>query len=338
MAGDVALFEGAHLYIRGDHSDNQLEIVVEGEKLKVNGLDGTTINGRSSYTLSSTNVTASGVTFGGGIRAHLASGSDDLSVTDATFESVSIIYGGRGDDNIEVLDSHFGDKTVIQTFDGDDTITISGTSFDGNLFAVTLDGEDTVSMANSIFNGGSYVLTGDHTDSVFSEDNEYLSATNLVLTFGGDDSVHVKDPVVMEHLGIFLGHGDDTINGDLMGAQVERTLRIGGQAGTDEAPAMRMTDEVAANVIVGTVERRQVFDGGADTTNTETYGVLSQVNEVTNVGDRYMRRPLCWVLLKQSLRSSGVVITIGISLIRIKQILATVSLSRFSRGRGWSSR
>ena len=48
-----------------------------------------------------------------------------------------------------------------------------------------------------------------------------------------------------------------------------------------------MSDEVAPNVSVATLERRQVFDGGADLEPNSSAGVLSYVNEVSNDGDRY---------------------------------------------------
>ena len=49
LAGDVTVVEAGHLYIRGDAADNQFEVVANGDELRVNGLQGTTINGQDSY-------------------------------------------------------------------------------------------------------------------------------------------------------------------------------------------------------------------------------------------------------------------------------------------------
>jgi len=107
LAGDVRVVENVNLYLRGDNLDNQIEIVVEDDELRINGLDGTTINGKDSFVVQGTSVTESGVTFEGGLRAHFGPGHDDVQVIDAIFESSSIVYGGTGDDNIDVVDSQF---------------------------------------------------------------------------------------------------------------------------------------------------------------------------------------------------------------------------------------
>ena len=96
-------------------ADNQFELVVEDDQLKINGLDGTTINNEDSYVVAGATVTDSGVTFEGGLRAHLGPGHDELSITDAQFEDFSIVYGGTGNDNIELLDSTFNDNATFQT-------------------------------------------------------------------------------------------------------------------------------------------------------------------------------------------------------------------------------
>jgi len=286
LAGDVTVFEGSHLFIRGDAADNQFEIIAVGDELKVNGLNGTTINGRQSFTLQDTVATESGVMFEGGLRAHLGPGSDDLSVSGAQFGDASIIYGGTGHDNVDVVDSYFEGTTTIQTYDGDDSVNASGTMFDGDLFLFSLGGSDSIAINESTLNENSYIVAGDDNDTLVSSYNEYRGETNLVLSLDGDDTVHLKDPVVMEELGIYLGNGDDTINGDLTGASVDGTVRIAGQAGSDVAPEMYMGD-VANNVVVGTLERRQVFDGGANLQSTDARGVYARYDVNTNDGGRY---------------------------------------------------
>ena len=269
LAGDVTVVENVHLYLRGDGLDNQIEVVVEGDELVINGLDGTTINGKESFTVQGTTVTDSGVTFAGGLRGHFGPGHDDLNVKDAIFESRSIIYGGTGDDNIEIVDSQFVDGGVIQTFDGDDSVSTMGTSFGDDLFVITLDGQDSVTSIDSSFDGNAIVVTGEHSDKIHSEGNHYMGDVNLILTLNGNDEVQLVDPVVGEsQLGVFLGNHDDTIGVDLSEASVEGTIRIGGQAGSDQHSGMTMNDEVADRTSVFGIEKGElVFEsalGGID--------------------------------------------------------------------------
>jgi hypothetical protein len=288
LAGDVRVVENVHLFIRGDAADNQFEIVVEDSQLMINGLDGTTINGKESVAIAGAKVTDSGVTFAGGLRAHLGPGNDDFTLKGAQFESMSLLYGGTGDDTIDVFDSNFKDQFTIQTYDGDDSVSTTRSHFEDTFRALTLDGEDSITMVDSMMAGNSLVVTGNHSDSIHSQGNHYMGELNLVLPLDGDDTVQLNDPVVGEHrLGVFLGDGDDVINGNLMEAVVEGSIRIGGQGGVDQAGQMLMNDEASESTSMATIEHMQVFDGGVGGASMVELGIGSMVNEDTNNGDRY---------------------------------------------------
>ena len=277
LAGDVTVVEDGHLYIRGDAVNNQFEVVAVDDQLKINGLEGTTINGQDSYLVAGATVTDAGVSFEGGLRAHLGPGSDDLLIQDAVFESFSIIYGGTGDDNIEVVDTDFVDKVVVQTYDGDDSVSTTRSHFEGPLYILTLDGQDSVSLTDSVFAGDSFVVTGNHSDAIESEGNHYLGDINLVLPLDGNDTVQLNNPVIGEgQLGVFLGNGDDTINGDLTDATIDGTIRVGGQRGVDQG-SMEMGDTTGSNVSVATVEemRTLVFDNRVNDTAEIIYSQSS---------------------------------------------------------------
>ena len=265
LAGNITVFESDHLYVRGDAADNEVEVIAEGDQLLINGLEGTTINGKQSYVVRGAEVTESGVTFAGGLRAHFGPGHDSIKIQDAMFESFSVMYGGTGNDSIEVVDSAFMDKFVMQTFDGDDSISTTRSDFEGPLFIMTLDGEDSVSITDSMLAGDSFVVTGNQSDTVRSESSHYMGDLNLVLPLDGDDTVELINPVVGEsQLGIFLGNGDDSISGDMTEATVEGTVRIGGQAGRDDASEMEMGDLTTSDVTVGTMENAVVFENDVD--------------------------------------------------------------------------
>lgn len=263
LAGDIRVVENVHLFIRGDAADNQFEVVVEDDQLQINGLDGTTINGQESYVVKGATVTDSGVTFEGGLRAHLGPGHDAFAINDVQFESLSLVYGGTGNDRIDVVDSVFSDKATFQTYRGDDSISITGSQFEDTFRTVTLDGEDSVSLSDSKLSGDSIVVTGQGADSIQSEDNHYLGEVNLILPLEGNDTVELTNPVVGEYqLGVFLGNGDDTIHGDLTDSTIEGTIRIAGQAGVDQVPEFVMSEDAAAKVEMSTFESQEVFDGG----------------------------------------------------------------------------
>jgi len=264
LAGNVTVFENVNLYIRGDQMDNQFEVVSQEDQLVINGLNGTTINGKESYLVKTATDSGSGITFEGGLRAHLGPGSDDFEIRDAQFESLSIVYGGTGDDSIDVVDSTFLDTASIQTYDGRDSVTTTRSHFEGNFLAMTLNGRDEVTMVETIFDGNSIVVTGEHKDSIHSEGSHYMGEVNLLLPLNGDDSVQLNNPVVGENqLGVFLGNGDDSISGNMMEAEVEGTITISGQGGSDETGAMTMNDEVKDKTVIRSIEKDElVFESG----------------------------------------------------------------------------
>ncbi len=288
LAGNVAVFENVHLYIRGDNADNQFEIVAEGDQLKIQGIDGTTINGQESYLVQGAQLTDAGMSFEGGLRAHLGPGHDDFMVKDALFEDLSIVYGGTGNDNVDLVDSRFEDKLTVQTFEGSDSISATGSHFGDTFFAITLAGEDSVSMVDSMLAGNSIVATGDDADSIHSSGNHYMGEVNLVLPLDGDDTVVLNNPVVGDNqLGVFLGDGDDTIHADLTDATIDGSVRIGGQEGNDQAMEMSFSDELAERVTLD-VDQMLVFDNGTggitgvEAVNTSFFNSESDNFQVAN--------------------------------------------------------
>ena len=305
LAGDVSVVENVNLYLRGDNLDNQIEVVVAGDELRINGLDGTTINGQESFVVQGASVTESGVTFEGGLRGHFGSGHDNVEVRDVVFEAKSILYGGTGNDIIDVVDSQFLDGAVIQTFDGDDSVSTSGSHFEGDFYVFTLDGRDSVSSIDTSFNGKSIVVTGEHSDTIHSENNHYMGDVNLILSHNGNDEVQLVNPVVGENqLGVFLGNHDDTIGVDLTDASVDSTIRIAGQAGTDQSSGMTMSDEAAGNTSVFSIEKGElVYEsavGGVENVNSveRVYAEPSILDSDGNFTNTYSQQYAAAVVLE----------------------------------------
>ena len=276
LAGDVTVFEAGHLFLRGDGAGNQVQVVVDGDQLRVEGLNGTTINHQDSYVVQGATLTQAGVSFEGGIRANLGEGHDTLEIRDALFESKSVVYGGAGDDIVDLVDSQFLEHITIQTFDGDDTVSTTGSQFNGDFYVFTLDGEDSVTSIETAFNEHSIVVTGEHSDTVHSADSHYLGEVNLILSLNGNDEVQLIDPVVgANELGVYLGNDHDTVGVDLDEAVVESTIKIAGQAGVDSPTVMTMSDEVADKTTVTGIEKGELVFESA----------LGGIENVTDLGN-----------------------------------------------------
>ncbi len=264
LAGDVTVFEDLHLFLRGDQSDNQVEVVVDGDQLKVIGLNGTTINQQDSYVVRGATVTEGGVSFAGGFRGNLGSGHDALEIKDALFESKSVIFGGTGDDTIDLVDSQFLERVLIQTYSGNDAVSTSGSEFEGDFYTFTLEGRDSVNSTDTVFKSDSIVVTGEHSDSVHSRNSHYLGDANLILSLNGNDEVQLIDPVVgTDELGVYLGNDDDTVGVDLEDATVDSNIKISGQQGVDQPSMMSLNDEIAdKTTMVGIEKGVAIFESG----------------------------------------------------------------------------
>lgn len=259
LAGDVAVVESTHLFIRGDGADNHFEIVADENRLVVNGLNGTTINGMSHYVIKNTTTGDSQITYEGGLRVHLGPGDDHLDLRDAQFEDASVVFGGLGHDEIAIERSTFGGRTTFQTFEGNDTISTDQSKFLDDFFAVTLDGQDSVTVTDTVFDNRSIVVTGNQADVIHSLRSHYRGDLNLILPFDGDDTVRLDEPVVgQDPLSVYLGDGDDFVGGSLDTAVIDSSITIAGQAGSDERLPMSMSEEVGDRVAIWGIEKGEL--------------------------------------------------------------------------------
>ena len=281
LAGNVnANVQGEHIFLRGDQADNQIRIYSSGGRIRIQGLDGTTINRQSIITVDNSFFPSSdngriGSEFSGGIRAHMGPGNDNVFVEEVRLLDRSIIYGGTGDDFVRVTSTDFFDTAVIQTFDGNDTISISDTNITDTLFAITLDGDDSLTIENSTFRGGSILSTGDGNDSLNLNSNSHLGARQIALTLDGNDTIEVLNPTVgTGRLEIYAGADDDLVTGELLQGNIDGNVIISGQGGTD-----RSDIDVASNISRQVSLRRFEFDSQVAFQNARQidYGLRSFV-------------------------------------------------------------
>ena len=242
LAGNVqANVQGEQIFIRGDQFDNQIEITSENGRIRIRGLDGTTINNGfgSVFVDNSTTVTGSNRVssqFSGGLRIHTGPGNDTLIVDDIRLNDLSIIYGGTGDDNFDISSSEFFGTAIVQTFDGDDDVTISDVRVTDTLFASTLNGEDSLTVEETETSGGAILVTGADNDEVRLDSNLHLGSRQFVLTNDGDDIVEIQNPTVgTGTFEIYTGNGEDEVFGALTASAIAGTVIIAGQANDDTA-------------------------------------------------------------------------------------------------------
>ncbi|MEM9941366.1 MAG: hypothetical protein AAF939_07215 [Planctomycetota bacterium] len=280
LAGDVSVYASDHLYIRGDELDNQFQIVARHGEMWIDGLHGTTINQQASFQVQGAIVTDAGIQYPGGLRTHLGPGHDTLLLQDIHFEDYSIVFGGTGDDEIHSSETKFSNGVTIQTYDGDDLIDLEQTEIDGTFFIFSLDGEDSVRVEESKIDGDSYLVTGDDSDQIALSNNSFLGGTNLVLPLAGDDSVEMSGGLDLAHeLGIYLGHGNDTVNASMTDVSMQSTafLTVDGQEGIDSAPEIYMGSGLSDQMLVRTIEHREVFSGTVGGgTSVEGFNTISQ--------------------------------------------------------------
>jgi hypothetical protein len=226
MAGDVSVSLESGLRggpptivrIQGDNASNQIRVIEQDEGVvRVQGLDGTTINGEAADLVLQSPVN------------RIVQTSADL---------------GNGDDMIELLaESFISSKKFISTGNGNDVVSVV-VLFDGPFVDIdTGDGDDLVVLDYSHSQSGLLrnfrIDTGrgdDFVDLRFLESGSGLfgNGASIVTTGAGDDTVQFRgrlgvDPLLL----IFLDSGNDTLIGDPERTPTSFNIVAFGGKGTD---------------------------------------------------------------------------------------------------------
>ena len=242
LAGNVTVANTAHLFIRGDAADNQIEVIGnEDGTLAIIGVEGTTIN-RSSEPLIISGDALERITTGdvvasfeNGLRAHMGPGNDKIYVQGIEFQDSSFVFGGTGDDIVSVLRASFTDQLVMQTYSGDDAIGLDESKVDGDLRIIGHDGADAIGVLGSEIFGDTIVSGGNGNDRMTV--GHYTEATGSFLAIGGDgdDNIGLVWMQNDDFLGAFGGAGNDEVYVQTSGLNLDELgpIRVGGQAGAD---------------------------------------------------------------------------------------------------------
>lgn len=166
MAGNVVVnFSSQDLTITGDSQSNELRIyesTTVANRLVIEGLNGTTINGQTHYVLQVSQLDD--------VKIDLNDGHDrllmtNISLTNTTSHSDLTIEGDGGNDYIYMDNvSGFTGEIEIDTHGGNDTVWMRGV-YANDIDVETGDHDDVVTMIN-ILAHDAYVRTGSGQDRV----------------------------------------------------------------------------------------------------------------------------------------------------------------------------
>lgn len=251
LAGNVTVFNGENLFIRGDNADNQIEIIGnDNGTISVIGKNGTTINGDAAPLVISDNVTATSgdgarASFAAGLRANIGRGDDSILIEGVEFIGSSIVYAGDGNDSVGAYQTNFGDRLLLQTFTGNDSVSLDNVRVGGDLHLLTLEGADTVGLDATRIAGETFVVTGDGADSIAIQQVS-TNSNVMVLSQNGNDYITFENNVVGGHTGIFGGDGNDEISLDYRGSGILNRTIVGGQSDTDRYELQASGDQLGS--------------------------------------------------------------------------------------------
>ncbi len=243
MAGDVsASLSGADLVVNGDNNGNEVVIraTAQSGQFVVEGLNGTTINGQQSATIS-------GVT--DDLRINLRNGENVLMLTaegpDGEQAVLNVvddlqIRTGSGNDIVVLDNVRVGDRVNLRTGDGDDVIVTYETEIRGDFRADTGGGSDTAGFDTTQFHGRMRANLGN-----------------------GNDHFVLFDSSVSSRMDVNMGSGDDFFGAH--DTSFEDDVRLDGSNGNDVV--IDSSSDFAADIRVRSIET--AVDGDATDISAE---------------------------------------------------------------------
>lgn len=221
MAGDVSVsLEPARpgrpptiLRIEGDNAGNQVRVIEQDEGfVRIQGINGTTINGQAvDLVLQTPGVLTS---------VDLGNGDDTIEfLAESTSASAKSISTGNGNDSVLIVAPFSAPGVRINTGNGDDS--------------VLLDYSQSLVVSNINIDTG---RGDDFVDIRFRESGSFSFATgvSLVSTGAGDDTVQLSNRLGGNSpLIIYLDSGDDTLIGDPDLTPTSLNILAFGGKGTD---------------------------------------------------------------------------------------------------------
>lgn len=241
LAGDVSVFAGDNLYIRGDDASNQINIIAtESGEIEIQGLYGTTINGSADVFKVSNAIDLGGqhsrnAAISGGLNIAMRGGHDRVDVQGLVTQSDTWVSTGDGNDFFRFHKSSANEDFRLLTGHGHDEVRFFQTRATGDFATMTDAGDDFVQAWNSRLSEDVMMHSGEGHDEVIVKHTHFLGDNHEIMTAGGNDEVDVANNDVSESgLSIQTGEGNDVVSA-LMSAEdiVLGEIQLDGQEGMD---------------------------------------------------------------------------------------------------------
>jgi hypothetical protein len=211
MAGDVtAALAGGDLVLNGDNDSNEVVIRATNQvgQFVIEGLNGTTINGQASATISGVNDD---------FRINLRNGNNALLLT-----------AERVDGNQSLF--QINDDVQIRTGNGNDVVVFDNVRVIGNTSLNTGDGDDTAVFFESRLAGDLRGNMGNGDDFIGLDSSRVDGRVRTNLGSGNDYFI-TFDSNLNDRVDANMGSGDDLMG--LVNTTFEDDLRVNGSNGLD---------------------------------------------------------------------------------------------------------
>jgi hypothetical protein len=227
LAGSVQVsIVDSILTIVGDDRSNSIIIENAGDgsdRFRIQGLDGTRVNG----TRGSTFFPRAGLT----LDVRLGAGDDSATVTGTRVFGHLQISADAGQDTILVRNTRVAGKLVLDGGEGEDLISVRGSDVSGNLHIPRSPGRDVYSIRNARFWKDAYFH--DTNGSVRVSVIECYFAGFLGIRGGyGRDVITMRDSRTLGKSRFLTGPNDDVIR--ITGSEFVRPTRLDAGAGENE--------------------------------------------------------------------------------------------------------
>ncbi|WP_437203709.1 peptidylprolyl isomerase [Planctomicrobium sp. SH664] len=260
LAGNVlASVTNGTLTLKGDLSNNSVQVEVKGGNVVVSGLDGTTINGQASF------IAVTGATqLSGDLIADLGAGHDKLVLSDhLTVKGSVLIEDAVGNTTVGLNSVTVEKDLTIQTSAGTDSVSLEEVTIGGRARIHTGGAADLVALLKVEVAGSTQITTGGGSDGISLDECEFSGSVEL-RTASGDDTVHVRESTVAGRFEMWAGTGNDFVMFE--DSTVSGQTRILLEKGNDSFIAEGTTRFSKRAVILGMAGRRDAFDLSGETT------------------------------------------------------------------------
>ncbi len=235
MAGNVQASFGEVLSLRGDAAGNSVRITQNSQgTVVIQGLDGTTINGRSSVSFNGSGLEKTDL--------RLFGGADRLEIIGLRVSVDHNIEMGQGNDTVILNGVSSGVNTSVKTDDGADRVTATGVRTGSDFYIETGQGSSNIAVSSTTVGKTLTIIGGDSVDVVAVSGTTTREDLNVEAK-KGDDRVTLTSVRSYKNIKVIADVGNDHVattdvradhdavfdGGDGFDTLVRRGFLIGGQ-------------------------------------------------------------------------------------------------------------